>query len=119
MRESLFHQGLYQVTVFRHESCEVDRVGAMLLHGHGMVPPQDMGLTNIPHTMTSEFAHKSVHYLSRDKQSERAIVGIAVEAADSSQVKPLSFVVKKQRLSSGYCILHLLPRYWIPSDSGT
>ncbi len=29
-----------------------------------MALPQDMGLTNIPHTMTSEFAHKSVHYLT-------------------------------------------------------
>jgi hypothetical protein len=59
-----FDQRFHPVTVFRHEGFEVDRVGAMLLHGHGMVPPQDMGLTNIPHTMTSEFAHKSVYYPS-------------------------------------------------------
>ena len=60
-----FGQGFHPVTVFRHEGFEVDRVDAMLLYGHGMVPPnQDMGLTNIPHTMTSEFAHKSVYYPS-------------------------------------------------------
>jgi hypothetical protein len=42
--DSRLDQRFHPVTVFRHEGFEVDRVGARLLHGHGRVPPQDMGL---------------------------------------------------------------------------
>ena len=54
--------------VFGHSGFEVDRVGAMLSCGHGMVPPTGhrVALHNLPHTMAAsavqEFAHKPVHY---------------------------------------------------------